>query len=192
MPTPGVSPTDVTVPDPVPFAAEVTLPYASTVTTGLEYEPALTPLAARSRKIFPAETIGEPLTVNLALDVGRTATLVTVPVPPPFPPLVDEIVTFPFALLTTMLVPAMILVTPALVIVTVPLLVLAVTFIPTPEVYVLYGLAFANKISKLSCALVKAVNRESDPVDSLGNPTLIVCLPMIAIMCPYRVFISLG
>jgi hypothetical protein len=86
--------------------------------------------------IIPAETIGEPVTVNLVADIGARPTLVTVP--PPFPLLpVELIVTFPFAWSITILVPAMILVTPVFVTVTVPVLALDVTPIPALAVNVL-------------------------------------------------------
>jgi hypothetical protein len=78
-----------------------------------------------------------------------------------------------------MFVPAVILVTPVLVIVTVLASVVAV--IPTPFAKVLYGLAHANNVSKLSTVLLKAVYSESLLADSFCNPTAITCCPEIAI-----------
>jgi hypothetical protein len=95
MPEPGIIPTLVTVPLLVVLAAEVILPYASSVTVGAVYVPGTTPVVARSMPMFPEETIGELVTTILLFDTGASPTLVTVPLPPPLPPPVDEIVTFP-------------------------------------------------------------------------------------------------
>jgi len=147
-------------------------------------------ITARSMLILPDDMTGEPVVVRRSVDTGVTPTLVTVPPPFPPPPPVDEIVTSPFALLTTMFVPAMMFVTPELVIDTMPVDELALTFIPLPAVNVLYGLAHAKSVSKLVCDFVKAVYNESLPTDSLGKPMLIVCLPDILIFSPYDVFIN--
>ena len=73
--------------------------------------------------MLPDDTIGEPVTDNL--DVGINPTDVTVP-PPPLPPPVAEIVTFPLEPLRTILVPAIRFVTPVLVTVTTPVVEFAV------------------------------------------------------------------
>ena len=86
IPEPGMIPILVTVPLLVVLAAAVTLPYASSVTVGAVYVPATTPVVARSIPMFPEETTGEFVTTILLFDTGASPTLVTVPLPPPFPP----------------------------------------------------------------------------------------------------------
>jgi hypothetical protein len=135
---------------------------------------------ARSKFIIPELMIGLLLTVKV-FDTEDMPTLVTVPLPPPLPPVLD-IVTSPLALLIVIPVPATMLVTPVFVIETTPVEELVV--IPTPVLprKVVYGLAHANSITKLSSILLNAVYSESLPYDSLGNPILISCPPGIAII----------
>jgi hypothetical protein len=171
-------PTLLTVPNDELFAILVTLPYESIVTVGLVYDPGVTPVFDKSTTIFPELTIGELLT-DKVLEV--TPALVTVPLLLPFPPPVDEIVTFPFELLIVMFVPAVILVTPVLVIVTVFVLASLLAAIPIPLAKLLYGLAHANRFAKLFAVLLKAVYNESLFADSFCNPTAIISSPEIAI-----------
>ena len=58
----------------------------------------------------------------------------------------------------------------------------ALAVIPTPPVNVLYGLAHANSVEKLVIVLLNAVYNESLPVDSFGSPTLMSCIPKIAMI----------
>jgi hypothetical protein len=92
-------------------------------------------------------------------------------------------VTAPLAPLIVTPVPATILVTPVFVIVTA--VEVFETPMPAPALNVLYGLALANKLSKLSRVLMNAVRIGSLPVDSLGKPILIVCLPDMLMFNPY-------
>jgi hypothetical protein len=101
------------------------------VTLGLVYVPAVAPLVARSIPITPEDIIGELVTTSLLVDTGKRPTLVTVPPPPPLPP-VDEMVTAPFELLIVIFVPATMLVTPVLVRVTVPVVAFEDAEIPVP------------------------------------------------------------
>jgi hypothetical protein len=180
IPVLGLNPTLVTVPPAVPFAIDVILPYASTVTFACAYDPATTPDVAKSNAIVPEDTIGLPETVKRDVSV-ETAILVTVPPAPPPPPLA-EIVMLPVVPLNVTPVPAIKRATPVFVIVTVPVVVFAVTPIASPELNVVKLLAFANNVSKFTLVLVNAVYSESLPTDSFGSPTLIDCFHVIAIL----------
>ena len=130
MPTPDVVKFTLdTVPTDDAFAIVVTLPYWSTVTVGYVYVPAKLAKLVKSTMILPALTI-LPLDVVLTFSVDElTPTLVTVPLLPLLPPLLD-IVTLPFAPLSEIPVPAIILVTPVFVIVTMPVFALALVDMP--------------------------------------------------------------
>ena len=142
-----LNPTLVTVPPDAPFDAAVILPYASTVTLGLTYVPAVTPDDTKSIVMLPEETIGEPETVNLDVDAGINPTLVTVP-PPPLPLFVELMVMFPVVPVKTIPGPALSCVTPVFVMETTPVVVLAVMPMPFPEVKLLKGLEHANRFVK--------------------------------------------
>jgi hypothetical protein len=73
------------------------------------------------------------------------------------------------------------LTTPVLVIVNVFVLASLLAVIPIPLAKLLYGLACANKVAKLSFVLLKAVYNESLFADSFCNPTAIISSPEIAI-----------
>jgi hypothetical protein len=106
--------------------------------------------------MFPPEVVPTVSVVELI------PILVTVP-PLPFPPPFELIVMFPFPLDSEIPVPAIKLSTPVFVIVTVPVFASELAVIPAPLVNVLYGLAQANKLEKLSFVLVNAAKSESDP-----------------------------
>ena len=106
---------------------------------------------------LPVETIGllvVELTVIL-LELDNSPIDVMEP-PPPFPPVLAEIVMLPLLPLSVIPVPADKLVTPVFVIVNTPVLELAFADIPSPAVNVLYGLAQANNVLKLVLTLLNA------------------------------------
>jgi len=106
-------------------------------------------MMARFKFIIPALTIGLLLTVKV-FDVEDMPTLDTPELP--FDPVLD-IVTAPFELLIVIPVPATMLVTPVFVIETNPVEELVVILTPFVPVKVVYGLAHANSIAKLSSIL---------------------------------------
>lgn len=187
IPAPGVIPTLVTVPETVLLAMFVTLPYVSTVTVGFVYCPAIIPVVGKFNTMLPELIIGVFVTVSV-LEV--IPTLLT---PPPLPPLDAVIMIFPGVGSDRMILlsPAVKLNTPVLSIFNVPAVAFAVNVTPFP-VKVLYGLALLNSVVKLSLVLVKAVINESLPVDSFGAPIAMICMPVIAILSPYSVFIRIG
>jgi hypothetical protein len=170
-----------TVPTEDAFAIVVTLPYWSTVTVGYVYVPAKLAKLGKLTIMLPELTM-LPLLVVLTVSVEEsTPTLVTVPLLP-FPPPLLEIVTFPLLLLSDIPVPARIFTTPVFVIVTTPVVELAVVDMPVSPLNMLYGLALANNVLKFVTVLLNAEYNESLPDDSLGNPTCITCIPEIAMI----------
>jgi hypothetical protein len=176
-----IMPTLVTVPTDAALEIAVTLPYWSTVIAGYVYDPAIAPELAKSILITPLLTIGLLETTNREVDTGSSPTLVTVP-PLPLPPPDALIVISPVVPDNVTPVPAVKLVTPVFVIVIVFVFASALVSIPLAPVKVLYGLAHANNVLKLVAVLVNAVYRESLPVDSLGNPIPMTCIPEIAMI----------
>jgi hypothetical protein len=167
MPSPGTTPTLVTVPADDALAMLVILPYASTDTVGYVYVPAETPDVARSIVIFPPEPIkGLPVTAIRELEIGTKPT-VEIP-PPPLPPPTAAIVKLPGVTSAIVILESagVRLNTPVLVKSTLVLELPYATVIPETPLIAVNGLVLENKLAKLSLVLLNAVYNESDPIDS--------------------------
>ena len=163
IPSPAVIAILVTVPAVLMLLMPTILPYWSIVNVGLTYVPglklALVGIAGNSITIFPLLMIGLPLIFNVVLRIPTLVTPATTLVKLPL----TLIVISPLLLFNVIPVPEVSLVTPVFVIET-ELLVGLVTNIPVPPLILTYGLALANKFSKLVSTLVKALYKSSEPV----------------------------
>jgi hypothetical protein len=171
IPVPALIPTLVTVPDPTVLAILVILPYWSTVTVAAVYSPGVTPVEGRLIAMLPLLTIGLLVTVN---EFDVTPTLVTPATMLPLASPVTETMTSPLDPDNVIPVPGTSLVTPVLVKVTV-FAVVCTALIPVLETKLVTELALLNRLLKLFCILLKAMYRESLPIDWFCVPILMNC-----------------